>query len=148
VVDVIQQRERLVVPSHLAALNPIQAWFRQFCLQNEERYPWLAHQCDRLNLALAEGFTNAVRHAHRGLPPETPIEIGLTLHEDWIEIRIWDHGRPFNPDELKEPQPGTLQSGGYGWFLLRRLTDRVAYDRYIDGRNCLQLVTYGFKHSV
>jgi len=123
VVDVIQQRERLVVPSQLDALNRIQAWFRQFCLQNEERYPWLAHQCDRLNLALAEGFTNAVRHAHRGLPPETPIEIGLTLHEDWIEIRIWDYGRPFNPDELKEPQPGTLQSGGL-WLVFAAALDR------------------------
>ncbi|GAB4473844.1 MAG: ATP-binding protein [Elainellaceae cyanobacterium] len=146
--DVIQQRERLVVPSKLTALNPIQNWFSKFCVQNEGRYPWLVKQRDRLNLALAEGFTNAVRHAHRGLPPETPIEIGLTLREDWIEIRIWDCGRPFNPEVLKEPQPGTLQAGGYGWFLLRRLTDRVSYDHYIDGRNCLQLVTYGFKHPV
>ena len=104
---------------------------------------WSERELYRLNLALAEGFTNAVRHAHQSLPPDTTIDIDLSLWADRFEIRIWDKGKPFNPDVLTEPKPGTLQEGGYGWFLLRRLADRVVYDRNADGRNCLLIVKYG-----
>lgn len=39
---------------------------------------WLVKtQLDRLNLALAEGFTNAVRHAHHALPQKQPLKLTL-----------------------------------------------------------------------
>jgi serine/threonine-protein kinase RsbW len=57
-------------------------------------------------------------------------------------MRIWDYGKPFNPDVITEPEPGTLQVGGYGWFLLRRLADKVVYERDSDTRNCLLIVKY------
>jgi serine/threonine-protein kinase RsbW len=137
------QRDHLTVNSELKLLNQVQQWFEQFCKQN---LPHLRSSDDlllyRLNLALAEGFTNAVRHAHHALPPETTIDIGLTLWVDRIEIRIWDWGKPFDPDSLKEPEPGTLQVGGYGWFLLRRLADQVTYERHANSRNCLLIVKY------
>ncbi len=141
----VLQRERLVVFSDLAALNGVQDWFKGCCAHSIYRIPWLKNQVYPLNLALAEGFSNAVRHAHRNLPLETPIEIDLAFWDDWLELRIWDQGLPFDPDILKEPEPGTLCKGGYGWFLLRRLADRVSYDRYSDGRNCLLIVKYGFQ---
>jgi serine/threonine-protein kinase RsbW len=61
-----------------------------------------------------------------------------------MEIQIWDWGQPFDPNGLREPQPGTLQEGGYGWFLLRRLADEVSYDRQ-GQRNCLRIVKYTAK---
>jgi serine/threonine-protein kinase RsbW len=93
-------------------------------------------------LGISRGLTNAVRHAHRALPPETTVEIEVSLWVDRLEMRIWDHGKPFNPDAIAEPEPGTLQVGGYGWFLLRRLADRVVYERSTDGRNFLLIVKY------
>jgi len=135
-------QDHLTVKSDLTILNQVQKWFDQFCLQHLSQLPWSENQLYRLNLALAEGFTNAVRHAHHALPPETTIDIDLSLWVDRLEIRIWDQGKPFNPDALKEPKPGTLQEGGYGWFLLRRLADRVAYERGSDGRNCLLIVKH------
>lgn len=138
------KQDFLKVKSDLTALNQVQKWFEQFCRQHVQ-LPWSENQLYRLNLALAEGFTNAVRHAHRTLPPETTIDINLSLWADRIEIRIWDQGKPFNPDALKEPEPGTLQEGGYGWFLLRRLADRVVYERGTDGRNCLLIVKCAIK---
>ena len=43
---------------------------------------WL--QCQ---LALIEGFTNAIRHAHAGMAADTPIRIQVTVsHQD---INIW-----------------------------------------------------------
>ncbi|MEC4815261.1 MAG: anti-sigma regulatory factor [Scytonema sp. PMC 1069.18] len=141
----IVQQDHLAVKSELKLLNQVQQWFEAFCLQNLPQLGWSESQLYRLNLALAEGFTNAVRHAHRALPPETTIEIDVSLWNDRLEIRIWDQGKPFNPDAIAEPEPGTLQVGGYGWFLLRRLADCVVYERGADGRNCLLIVKYGLQ---
>lgn len=136
------KQERLTVESKLTVLTKVQQWFEQFCLRNVSTFEWPEKQIYQLNLALAEGFTNAVRHAHQELPPETRIDIELVLCSNRIEIRIWDYGKPFNPDALEEPIPGTLREGGYGWFLLRRLADKVSYERYLDGRNCLLIVKH------
>jgi serine/threonine-protein kinase RsbW len=51
------------------------------------------HQC---KLAVVEGFTNAVRHAHKNLPKETPIELEITVFNERLEIKIWDGGKPFD----------------------------------------------------
>jgi len=137
------EQDHITVHSDLKFLNHVQKWFEQFCLQHLSQLSWSESQLYRLNLALAEGFTNAVRHAHHFLPPETTIDIDLALWVDRLEIRIWDQGKPFNPDALEEPKPGTLQEGGYGWFLLRRLADQVIYERGADGRNCLLIIKRG-----
>jgi serine/threonine-protein kinase RsbW len=138
----IVQQDHLAVKSELKLLNYVQQWFEQFCLTYLSQLGWSQSQLYRLNLALAEGFTNAVRHAHSALPPETTIEIEVSLWIDRLEVRIWDQGKPFNPDAIAEPQPGTLQVGGYGWFLLRRLADHVVYERSADGKNCLLILKY------
>jgi serine/threonine-protein kinase RsbW len=136
------QQDHLKVKSELKLLNQVQQWFEDFCLKYLFQLGWSESQLYRLNLALAEGFTNAVRHAHHMLPPETTIEIEVNLWVDRLEIKIWDYGKPFNPDAIAEPAPGTLQVGGYGWFLLRRLADRVVYERSDDARNCLVILKY------
>ncbi|MGG6297157.1 ATP-binding protein [Leptolyngbya sp. AN02str] len=137
----------LVVRSDLMALNYIEDWFRQFCQRNGSGLFWLKGQEYPLELALVEGFSNAVRHAHHELPKETQIKIDVSLWDDRIEIRIWDQGKPFDPNSLEEPKPGTLRLGGYGWFLLRRLADRVEYERCRTGGNCLLIVKYGLARS-
>ena len=132
--------------------------FKSLFSQLAQESPWLYEQFDQLNLALAEGFTNAVRHAHVNLPSTTPIEIELWAQKfseenrhgvDSVEIRIFDQGEPFDPSSLSEPKPGSLREGGYGWFLLRRLADQVTYDCGVrdlsleptpSGRNCLRIV--------
>lgn len=141
------QQDHLTVKSDLTVLNQVQEWFKLFCLQNSAKSLWLESQLYPLNLALAEGFTNAVRHAHHKLPSETAIEIQLSLWDDRIEIRIWDQGQPFDPNNLEEPKPGTLRKGGYGWFLLRRLADQVLYER-IGGKNCLLIVKHRVKQQI
>lgn len=129
--------ERLKVNSDLSVQAKVQQWFEQLCSDHICQKYNTNRQFHRLNLALAEGFSNAVRHAHQELPSETIIEIELAISDEQIEIRIWDQGKPFDPDILEEPEPGTLCEGGYGWFLLRRLADQVVYERCKDGRNCL-----------
>ncbi len=122
------KRAHLSVSSRLEELSTVQRWFHTQIAILAAGTPWFNEQFDQLNLALAEGFTNAVRHAHAGLPGSTPVEIELLVQLEKIEIRIFDQGHPFDPDSLQEPQPGSLREGGYGWFLLRRLADQVTYD--------------------
>lgn len=137
------RKERLKVTSQIDLVFQVQRWFNEVCRSLEDDAAWVTCYTDRLGLALTEGFTNAVRHAHAHLPPDTAINIDFDLAKDCVEIRIWDQGNPFNPDLLTEPQPGELLESGYGWFLLRRLADRVTYQRLQDGRNCLSIVKYG-----
>jgi len=137
------KQEHLVVASRLDVVSQVQHWFQETCRSLDADLYWIKDHIDRLNLALTEGFTNAVRHAHAELPPETTIDIDLALSSQQVEIRIWDYGQPFNPDQLQEPEPGTLLNSGYGWFLLRRLADRVTYQRVTGERNCLSIIKYG-----
>jgi len=61
------------------------------------------HQC---KLAVIEGFTNAVRHAHKNLPLETPIELEIMVFNEHLEVKIWDWGEPFDIQaKLKEELP-------------------------------------------
>ncbi|TAF52911.1 MAG: ATP-binding protein [Oscillatoriales cyanobacterium] len=135
--------QRQVFGSDLGLLVELQGWFENFCQQHPLLVQWDITQRYRFKLAMVEGFTNTVRHAHQHLPSETEIEAEIAL---WVTpqaarltFRIWDCGAPFDPTQLEEPEPGTLQLGGYGWFLLRRLCDRVTYDRGEDDRNCLTI---------
>ena len=72
------------------------------------------HQC---KLAVVEGFTNAVRHAHKNLPSETPIELEITVFNERLEIKIWDRGKPFDFQAklkeklLEEKSPFSLSEG-------------------------------------
>jgi serine/threonine-protein kinase RsbW len=71
------------------------------------------HQC---KLAVVEGFTNAVRHAHKNLPKETPIELEISVLKKRLEIKIWDGGKPFDfkaklKEELPEKSPFSLSEG-------------------------------------
>lgn len=122
------KQAHLSVSSHLEELSTVQQWFQSRISLLSKGTPWINGQFDQLNLALAEGFTNAVRHAHSDLPSSTPIEIELIVQPEQVEIRIFDQGAPFDPNSLREPKPGSLREGGYGWFLLRRLADQVSYD--------------------
>jgi len=142
------RREHLVVDSKLETLLKVQRWFKDLYESLESELSWVRTYCDRLNIAVAEGFTNAVRHAHAMMPSDTPIMIEVIFRGDRIEIFIWDQGTPFDPNQLVEPEPGSLLcDGGYGWFLLRRVADQVMYYRK-DSRNCLEIIQFAPKDQV
>ncbi|MEM7596030.1 MAG: ATP-binding protein, partial [Cyanobacteria bacterium P01_A01_bin.83] len=75
----------------MKALDQVLFQFNQIYQNFIPLRDWL--QC---RLALAEGFTNAVRHAHKNLPPDIPIKIEVFLKETAMEIKIWDHGSAFD----------------------------------------------------
>lgn len=126
------------VNSDLKELDQVLTYFKQL------NQPWICKkdwlQCQ---LALAEGFTNAVRHAHQNLPIEIPIEIEITLNSHNIEMRIWDFGPPFDLDDFIKNLDGKnnhLSGHGQGIPILNKIAAHLSYEHTDDHRNCLLIV--------
>jgi serine/threonine-protein kinase RsbW len=133
------------VTTDLGALAQVLSWFDQFCHPPIPHLVWL--QCQ---LILAEGFTNAVRHAHVNFDPETPIDIEVTMFEDAMEVRIWDRGKPFNLEQALANMPKEVDKnaeGGRGLKLMQRMADTLKYVREADERNCLWVIKKYFADS-
>ncbi len=136
--------EKLMAQSHLKvqtdlnALNQVLEWFEQVTANflSEDRL----YQC---KIALTEGFTNVVRHAHQSLSETTPIDLEVTVFPHSIEIRIWDFGPYFDLEntlklvyQLHASDPLEYE-GRRGLLFMSKLTDELSYTRMKDNRNCL-----------
>lgn len=113
------------------------SWFDHFHELPIPQEDWL--QCQ---LALIEGFTNAVRHAHRGLSHETPIAIEVVATDTYLDIKIWDQGPGFDFQAMLDQKLQTTTSdseGGRGLRIMYRVADIVEYARTPDERNCLHI---------
>lgn len=126
------------VPTNLEVLDEVLIWFNQLEQPSIPKKVWL--QCQ---LALAEGFTNAVRHAHKNLSSDVCIDLEVTLFLEHLEIRIWDQGPFFdleqrfqNLDQVVDEQAG----GGRGIAILQKIADKLSYAHTDDNRNCLLIV--------
>lgn len=134
----LSQKSSIQVDTDLNALPRVLSWFDQFQDPVLPHAVWLPSQ-----LALAEGFTNAVRHAHKDKPIETPVEIEIRIYDDSFEIRIWDHGPGFDFEQHIAQAAVKLNqeaAGGRGLGLMKRIADTLGYERTDDDRNCLLIV--------
>ncbi len=92
-----------------------------------------------------EGVTNAIRHAHQDHPPSTPVDLEVKVLEDHLELRIWDHGAPFDLLQKLTEIPEVIdpmQPGGRGLRLIEKMSDQFSYTRTDDDRNCLLIVKF------
>jgi len=134
--------DRIVVNSDINALTQVLDWFAQFNAPPLTYELWWFCQ-----LVLDEGFTNAVRHAHRDLPATTPITVEVQVFSDRIEMRIWDQGLGFDLNgklqELTQTPLDPEPEGGMGLIFLHKFVDVVDYQRYPEQQqNCLFLRKY------
>jgi len=134
------------VTTELEALEKIWQWFETITK------PLLSEQAfNECRLALTEGFTNAVRHAHQNFPATTPIDLEIKLMPQYIEMKIWDRGEYFDIEtklkSLKKNQIHLLwQEGGNGLKFMEQVTDDLKYIRFSKNKNCLVMrkkVEYG-----
>lgn len=95
-------------------------------------------------IVLTEALNNVAEHAYGGAAPGR-VEVDCRTTEAHLVIRLSDEGRAMPDLSLPEGQPADLSGegaalpeGGFGWFLIRQLTDTQVYDR-ADGRNHLLL---------
>jgi serine/threonine-protein kinase RsbW len=87
------QNISLQVNTELNDLTRVLEWFEQLQDLSIPNEVWWQFQ-----LALAEGFTNAVRHAHKNLPVETPVQLEITVFDGCWELKVWDCGPRFDFD--------------------------------------------------
>jgi serine/threonine-protein kinase RsbW len=133
----LMAQSNLQVKTTLTALEEVLFWFEGIAFP---LIPYdIFHQCQ---IALTEGFTNVVRHAHRALPETTPIELQVRIFSPWIEIKIWDRGEPFDLEKalesvIKMHADPLEHEGGRGLIFMSKLTDELHYIRLDDQRNCL-----------
>ncbi len=95
-------------------------------------------------LAVAEALNNVAEHAYAGQAPG-PVHMTADLFDDVLHVTLDDHGRPMPGLVLPPPRlpdatgpRDTLPEGGFGWFLIHKLTDTLTYNRRA-GQNTLLL---------
>ncbi|HEY9747567.1 MAG TPA: anti-sigma regulatory factor [Allocoleopsis sp.] len=133
-------QNRLQVTTNLTELNQVLVWFDQLQQPTIPRKTWI--QCQT---ALAEGFTNAVKHAHSDLPSDTVIEIEVNITPQQLEIYVWDSGPPFDLMQKLNSQTQVFDptaSSGRGLQLIAQIADQISYDRTDDQRNRLSMIKY------
>lgn len=131
------ERFCLQVKTELEALTDVLRWFEQVATPVVSKQAFW--QCQ---VAIAEGFTNTVRHAHKGLPRSTAIDLEVNLFLRCLEMKIWNSGKPFDLEtelETIDPKECNLldKEDGRGLFFMQKLTDEIRYIRVPKGRNCL-----------
>ena len=120
------KQDCLQVETGLEAVPEVLEWCEQFIS------PLLPPKsCWECKTAFIEGFTNAVRHAHK-----------------YLEMRIWDQGEPFDllaqlQDIIQEIRQNKIDPLGMenhrGLLWMDKLMDELAYERLPNQRNCLLL---------
>jgi serine/threonine-protein kinase RsbW len=101
----------------------------------------LSEECrGTVEIVLAEVLNNIAEHAYARFPGR--IEVELTAHDSFLFVRTQDQGLAMPGEQVPwgrlEPVAGIqdLPEGGFGWYLIRSLTQELTYLRQ-DGTNHL-----------
>jgi serine/threonine-protein kinase RsbW len=142
---VLIQQASLQTETDIDAIAIVTEWFQQFQYPPLSQTHWMEAQ-----LALIEGFTNAVLHAHNQLAQQTPIELNAQLCTDCFQFSIWDYGVAYDFEATLQrlqhltddvnfvPQE---REAHWGSILLLKLRNecnwQISYVRQPDNRNRL-----------
>jgi anti-sigma regulatory factor (Ser/Thr protein kinase) len=96
-----------------------------------------------LQLAADEAASNIIEHAYEGIS-DASIDLTCDMRGESIVITMRDHGKPFDPSVVKEPDLkadlSERQIGGLGIYLMRKLMDSVEYETNPRSGNLLTLI--------
>lgn len=90
-------------------------------------------------IVIAEVLNNIVEHAYAGVPGR--IDLTLEQARDGLNCTIVDHGTEMPSGDVPEGILPTgeglgLPEGGFGWYMIRTLSQDITYSRFAGG-NCL-----------
>jgi len=98
-----------------------------------------------VKLAVDEACTNIIEHAY-GVENEGEIECTCDAEDDRLTFILRDHGKPFDPSSVTEPDLSSgLEKrplGGLGVYLMRQLMDEVRYESFGEAGNLLTMVKH------
>jgi serine/threonine-protein kinase RsbW len=96
-----------------------------------------------VELAVDEACCNIIDHAYGG-EDKGEIECCTEVESDGLQITLKDHGSPFDPKQVTDPQLnvplGKLKTRGVGLFLMRKMMNEVRYQTNKIGGNIMTLV--------
>ncbi len=125
-----------IFPATLESLVDI----KEYILQQIEDMEAPENKRMKINLAVEELIVNIVNYSNMKKP-----EIAIEVEKEFCKliIKIIDHGKPFNPLEVEEPDlslsPEERKIGGLGIFLVKQVVDEIYYKRE-ENKNCVILV--------
>ncbi len=97
----------------------------------------------QVRLAVDEACSNIIEHAYGG-EGSGVIECTYHVEDDCITVILRDHGDPFDPQLVPEPNLsadlGERNGGGLGLYLIRKIMDDVEFDFPAEGGNVLTMV--------
>ena len=96
-----------------------------------------------IQLAADEASSNIIEHAYAGVK-NGKLEVECIVFDRGIKIVMRDHGKPFNPASVPEPNVKADLSdrkiGGLGMYLMRKLMDEVNYEASAESGNILTMI--------
>ena len=83
--------------------------------------------CALLTVAVAEVFTNIVRHA-RGLPADAHVRLSAQCTASTLVLQVQNPGQAFTPPEQSgDTDFAAFPEGGFGLTIIHKACDRVEY---------------------
>jgi anti-sigma regulatory factor (Ser/Thr protein kinase) len=89
-----------------------------------------------LKTVVAEAAINAMQHGNRGRP-DSRVAVKIEVAEDTIHVAVTDEGNGLR-EEVADPDierviESNAPAVGFGLFLMRKLSDRIEFDRLREG---------------
>lgn len=116
----------------------------QFVRQAAEQAGLDSTRTYHVESAVDEACSNIIEHAY-GKYSTGVIECTCQVDETALTITLRDHGRPFNPNAIQEPDTATpleeRTDHGLGMLFIRKWMDEIRYE-FSEQGNTLTLVKY------
>jgi len=129
----------VIFPGRLESLADI----RDFVVQAAKRAGFDEKDVYAVELAVDEACTNIIEHAY-GNQESGEIECTCDVREGEIVIVLRDHGKPFDPDKIPEPNFSVglaeLKPRGAGLFIMKKMMDEVKFTFDSKKGNTLRMV--------
>jgi len=115
----------------------------EFVIRAAEAAGLSARAVYAVQMAVDEACSNIIEHAYGGKKRGT-IECTCCINDDELTVILRDHGRPFDPTSVPEPDlHASLEDrngGGLGLYFMRQLMDKVHLESTPDSGNVLTMV--------
>lgn len=133
------QKQKLIVQACFASLEKIRDYFGQAARQAG----FSDDAIFEVEVAVDEAASNIIDHAYEG-ECQSEIECDYQILPDGLKLTLHDHGKPFNPNQVKPPDivsdPTKRKEGGLGLFFMRQMMDEVSFSFDTDGGNLLTMI--------
>ncbi len=123
--------------SDLSQLRAVRKFVESLCLTIMEEPSAFSTQ---MQLVADEIFCNIVHHSYKGQKGHQIIIQG-GVENDTLVFEFFDQGDPFDPSLINHPNLQGEKVGGFGFYLVKEIAEKVNYERKKseNGWNCLRI---------